>query len=118
MDGQGIPRAAGHQRRRSEADKGPTGANQRTTAKPIVPCGKRNPHGDQGGRLAGDNDSEDAMKDFLNNPVVQKLAMVLLAAALYIGGTYFPDVKEALQLLAASLAGGAMIKRPGDEKAE
>jgi fumarate reductase subunit C len=56
------------------------------------------------------------VKDFLNNPVVQKLAMILVAAALYIGGTFFPGAENALHMLAASIAGGAMIKRPGDEK--
>lgn len=57
------------------------------------------------------------MKNFsFSSPVVQKLAMVLVAAALYIAGTYVPGAKDALQLLAASVAGGAMIKRPGDEK--
>lgn len=58
------------------------------------------------------------MKEVLSTPWIQRLAIVLAAAGLYIAAAKVPSATKALEMLAAGLAGGAVIPRPGDSKKE
>lgn len=46
------------------------------------------------------------------NPVFIKLAVALAAAALYVTGEFFPEVKEALHVLAGTV-GGLLLPQVG-----
>lgn len=55
------------------------------------------------------------MKDIFSNPFFQKIAMVLVAAGLYVAAARVPQAQAALEMLAAAITGGAIIPRPGDK---
>lgn len=54
------------------------------------------------------------MKDFLDSPLGKKLGVLVLAGAAAALARYLPDFEKYIDLAAAFLAGGAVVRSPGD----
>jgi hypothetical protein len=58
------------------------------------------------------------MKDFLNTPLGKKLGIVALAGVAAALARYLPDFEKYIDLAAAFMAGGAVVRSPGDAPKE